>query len=90
MFCAEKYTTFLYRFNSSVNATYSIMHGEVSDRVALLQAFLNWYGGYNLVVDREFGDATLVAVKDYQTKKGLTADGIAGPATLKAMEADAK
>ena len=80
----------VYRYNSSVDATYSIMHGEVSDRVALLQAFLNWYGGYNLVVDREFGDKTYNALKDYQNKKGLVADGIAGPATLKAMEGDAK
>ena len=80
----------VYRFNSSVNATYSIMHGEVSDRVSLLQAFLNWYGGYNLNVDREFGDKTLAAVKDYQKKKGLDADGIVGPNTLKAMEADSK
>ena len=30
-----------YRFNSSVNADMIMMHGEVSDRVALWQAFLD-------------------------------------------------
>ena len=35
--------------------------------------------------DGEFGSNTEKALKDWQTKKGLTADGIAGPDTFMAM-----
>ena len=82
--------TRVYRFNSSVNTTYSIMHGEVSDRVGHLQAFLNWKLNSGLTVDREYGDKTFEAVKAYQKSKGLEADGIVGPATLTAIEGDSK
>ena len=75
----------VYRFNGSVDTTYAIMHGEVSDRVADLQNYLNWYGNYGLIVDREFGDLTLKAVKDFQKKNGLAVDGIVGPKTIAAM-----
>lgn len=42
-----------------------------------LQTALNG-AGYNLAVDGYFGSQTLGAVKDYQTKLGLDADGIVG------------
>lgn len=76
----------VYRFNSSVDATYAIMHGEVSYRVKDLQRFLNWYGNYALAVDGEFGDKTLKALLDFQKKEKLTADGICGPATIAKMK----
>ena len=51
------------------------------DRVENLQKFLNWYGGYGLVVDGRFGKLTKNAVKKFQNKNGLKADGIYGPKT---------
>ena len=36
--------------------------------------------------DGEFGSGTEKALKDWQTKNGLTADGIAGPDTFMAMQ----
>lgn len=51
------------------------------DRVEHLQKFLNWYGGYGLVVDGRFGKLTKNAVKIFQNKNGLKADGIYGPKT---------
>ena len=38
--------------------------------------------GYKLVADGSFGKNTLVAVKDFQSKNGLLADGIVGYKTL--------
>lgn len=47
--------------------------------IASLQVALNETGYQpELVVDGNFGDETEVAVKDYQTSKGLGADGVAG------------
>lgn len=74
----------VHRFNGSVDTTCCIFHGEVSKRVMQLQQFLKW-DGYNIAVDSEFGDATLKALKDFQKKAGITADGIVGPNTISAM-----
>ena len=43
------------------------------------------WGYYNGNIDGIYGSQTLEAVKYFQRKNGLTVDGIAGPATLKAM-----
>lgn len=82
----KRYADFkrVHRFTGSVNTTCCIYHGEVSKRVELLQSFLKWYG-YDISVDGIFGDATLKAVKDFQKKAGITADGIVGPNTITAM-----
>lgn len=37
--------------------------------------------GYDLAVDKVYGDQTAAAIKDYQQKNGLTADGIVGEQT---------
>ena len=83
----KKYKSFkrVHRYNSSVNTSCCIYHGEVSKRVEHLQAYLNWYGNYGLAVDGEFGDKTLAAVKDFQKKQGITVDGIVGPNTITVM-----
>lgn len=49
-----------------------------------LQSKLNEHG-YGLVVDGIVGDATLNAIKDFQSKNGLKVDGIVGPATLEKL-----
>lgn len=51
-------------------------------QVQRLQKFLNWYGGYKLVVDGAFGNKTYLAVVDFQKKEKLSADGIFGSASL--------
>lgn len=55
-----------------------------SDAVRGLQAQLVGYG-YDLTVTGNFGPKTENAVMRYQEDNGLTADGIAGPKTRKAM-----
>lgn len=59
-----------------------ICSGMSGNDVKLLQQFLNWYGNYGLKVDGEFGDNTLLAVKNFQKKEGLTVDGQFGQASL--------
>ena len=82
----SRYNNFkrVHRFNSSVNTTAYIGFGEVSDRVALLQSFLKWYG-CDIASDRYFGEATLKAVKKFQLENGLVVDGKVGEKTLKKM-----
>ena len=69
-----------------------IMHGEVSDRVADLQNFLNWYtdgkffkecGG----ADGCFGDNTKKYVIQFQEKEigKVQGDGVVGGKTIEAM-----
>lgn len=71
------------RYIGSVNADMCIRHGEISDRVAVLQAYLG------ITPDRIFGDGTYKALKDWQKAHALVDDGIAGELTIKAMEAAA-
>jgi peptidoglycan hydrolase-like protein with peptidoglycan-binding domain len=55
--------------------------GSFGDDVKLVQTALN-NNGYNLVADGIYGKKTQAAVKDYQSKNGLSADGIVGPKTV--------
>lgn len=59
---------------------------EVGEAVADLQrrlAALNYYSG---PVDGDYGPRTEAAVSQFQTANNLTADGVAGPATLAALD----
>jgi peptidoglycan hydrolase-like protein with peptidoglycan-binding domain len=56
------------------------MTGSSNSAVSNLQAALN-QAGFKLSQDGRFGPRTEAAVKQLQTKYGLTADGIVGPAT---------
>ena len=60
-------------------------YGSRGEEVKTIQTKLKRWGYYNGSVDGIYGSQTLEAVKYFQRKNGLTADGIAGPATLKAM-----
>lgn len=85
----ENYKNFprVYRYNGHVDCDRLICYGDVADRVGDMQAFLNWYGNYGLVVDCEFGDKTRAALLDFQTKEGLVADAICGKDTIARMKA---
>ena len=69
--------------NSTVEALSK--YGSRGDEVRQIQTKLKRWGYYNGNVDGIYGNQTVSAVKYFQRKNGLTVDGIAGPATLKAM-----
>ena len=77
----------MYRFTGMVDADIAIRYGEYSDRVVLIQKFLSLAGFDCGMTDGKFGDKTRDAVKAFQSKYGLTPDGIAGKNTLAQMEA---
>ena len=58
----------------------TLQKGSKGDETKEWQTFLNSQG-YNLAVDGDFGDLTTNATIDWQTKNGLTADGIVGENT---------
>lgn len=56
--------------------------GDTGTAVGRMQEFLNWYGGYGLKVDKDFGPLTEIAVEDFQRKEGLVADRLFGKKSL--------
>jgi hypothetical protein len=87
----------VHRFNASVNTTMIIRHGEISERVAQMQKFLDWYydgaffkecGG----ADGYYGDNTLRWMKKFQLEKFGKGedDGRVGEKTIAAMAAATK
>ena len=58
----------------------TLRHGDRSQAVLILQKNLNKHGA-NLTPDGDYGNATEAAVRAYQIKVGLVADGIAGNKT---------
>ena len=64
-------------------ATYR--QGSTGEQVRTIQTKLKNWGYYDGSVDGIFGSRTAEAVRYFQRKNGLTADGIVGPATLKAL-----
>lgn len=58
-----------------------VQQGKSGEEVRAVQKLLKDKFGYNIAVDGIFGPATANAVKDFQTSKGLSADGIVGPLT---------
>lgn len=59
--------------------------GSYGAEVKKIQSKLKSWGYYNGDVDGIYGSRTEAAVKSFQRKNGLTADGVAGPKTLSAM-----
>ena len=64
----------------------SLRKGATGTAVKTLQTNLKKLGFYTAYVDGSFGATTESAVKAFQKKYGLTADGVAGSATLKKIE----
>lgn len=59
--------------------------GSSGDTVKTIQTKLKNWGYYSGSVDGIFGSATTAAVKKFQEKNGLTADGVVGQKTLAAL-----
>lgn len=60
-----------------------LRRGSTGAKVSQLQRVLNaWYPWMRLAVDGDFGPATENAVREFQRRSNITADGIAGPVTL--------
>lgn len=60
-------------------------YGSRGSEVTQIQTKLKRWGYYSGNIDGIYGTQTVNAVKYFQRKNGLKVDGIAGPATLKAM-----
>ena len=60
-------------------------YGSRGDEVKQIQQKLKSWGYYNGAVDGIYGSKTLEAVKYFQRKNGLQADGVAGNKTLAAL-----
>ncbi|HEU4450347.1 MAG TPA: peptidoglycan DD-metalloendopeptidase family protein [Gaiellaceae bacterium] len=56
--------------------------------VAALQFLLAWHGFPSGTFDGELGPRTDAALRRYQAWRGLGADGVAGPATVRALRRD--
>lgn len=56
--------------------------GDKGTQVTRWQSFLNWYGGYGLKTDGDFGTKTKTATEDFQRKEGLKVDGKVGSKSL--------
>lgn len=64
-----------------------LKRGSKGAQVKNLQKFLNWYGDYGLAVDGDFGKLTEKAVKSFQKKVKIDADGEFGPVSLESAKA---
>lgn len=73
----------LVSLNTGVEATSK--YGSRGEEVRQIQEKLKRWGYYDGSVDGIYGTKTVNAVKYFQRRNGLTQDGVAGPATLKAM-----
>ena len=63
----------------------SYRQGDSGSAVTTIQTKLKRWGYFDGPVDGIYGSKTTKAVRSFQRKNGLTADGVAGPATLKAL-----
>lgn len=63
----------------------SYKRGSTGEVVTQIQTKLKNWGYFNAEADGVYGSRTEAAVKAFQQKNGLTADGVAGSATLKAL-----
>ena len=59
--------------------------GSSGTDVVKLQQALEYLGYYDGAIDGDYGSGTVAAVKKFQTKRGLKADGVAGVGTLKVI-----
>ena len=83
LFMANILLLMLMTHSPALAASYS--YGSTGSTVRTIQERLSDWGYYTGKVDGIFGRLTRNAVISFQRRNGLTADGIAGPATLRAI-----
>ncbi|MER7727552.1 peptidoglycan-binding protein [Streptomyces sp. NPDC096323] len=71
----------------SAGTTSTLAEGASGEAVKRLQRALTAALGSTVGADGTYGPGTATAVRSYQTSRGLTADGIAGPDTWAALQA---
>lgn len=79
---------FFLGYNLSIKSQVSFAlskYGSRGQEVKTIQTKLKNWGYYSGSIDGIYGSGTLKAVKKFQQKNGLNADGIAGTKTLQAM-----
>lgn len=79
---------FFLAYNLSIKSQVSFAlskYGSRGQEVKTIQTKLKNWGYYSGGIDGIYGSGTLKAVKKFQQKNGLNADGIAGTKTLQAM-----
>jgi peptidoglycan hydrolase-like protein with peptidoglycan-binding domain len=64
----------------------TLQFGDTGTQVKTLQQALISLGYLSGTADGDYGQATQSAVQKFQAAKGLTADGVAGPQTLQALQ----
>lgn len=81
------YSSAAKKANSVAGHLGSLNEGTNGAAVRTLQKNLRTLGYYSGSVDGDYGAGTTAAVMAFQKARGLTADGVAGKATLNAIEA---
>jgi peptidoglycan hydrolase-like protein with peptidoglycan-binding domain len=71
--------------SGSINTSSILQLNSTGSNVTALQNKLAALGYYKGEITGHYGEKTRDAVKAFQSKNGLVADGIAGPSTLKAI-----
>lgn len=71
--------------DDAVTEAVVLKQGSTGNQVKTVQTKLKRWGYYTGAVDGIYGAATTKAVKYFQSKNGLTADGIVGKKTAAAM-----
>ncbi|MFD0319149.1 glycoside hydrolase domain-containing protein [Streptomyces flavalbus] len=71
----------------SRGTTPTLQSGATGEAVTRLQRALTAALGRTVTIDGIFGSGTTQAVRDYQSSRGLTSDGIVGSATWGALQA---
>ncbi|MBE5804985.1 MAG: peptidoglycan-binding protein [Clostridiales bacterium] len=66
----------------------TLRKGSQGDDVKSVQSRLKELGYYSGSVDGSYGSGTMAAVKSFQSKNGLSADGLAGSKTYKILFSD--
>lgn len=70
---------------SQINVPNTTEKGDSGKHVKALQQALKIKGYFKIPIDSKFGDKTVEAVKAYQKRAGLQADGIAGNGTIRKL-----
>ncbi|MFD7401671.1 glycoside hydrolase domain-containing protein [Streptomyces sp. NPDC059866] len=71
----------------SHGSTPTIQNGSTGEAVTRLQRALTAALGRTIGIDGDFGPGTDQGVRDYQSSRGLSVDGVVGPATWGALQA---